>query len=138
VGLVVGFLLNLTGWLGNYFLLGGMWDQVVVPGDGSTWRASIWRDVFSFIPDYVYGLGIAWLIPRIRPSFDSYLAASLAAGLFVALMGGITAYFAIANSGFIVWRLALASFLLVLGTKLPLAVLAGRMLERDARQGGSA
>lgn len=58
-----------------------------------------------------------------------------AAGLFVAAMGGLTTYFAIANSGFIPWPLALASFALVLATKLPLALLAGRLLEPQAGLG---
>lgn len=129
VGLLVGFLLNLTGWLGNNFLLGSMWETVGATLEASHWRASIWRDVFSFAPDFVYGIAISWLCAAIRPNYHSYFAASIRAGLLVAIVGGITTYFAIANSGFIPWQLAFASFVLVLGTKLPLAVLAGYLLE---------
>lgn len=129
VGVVLGFLLNLSGWLGNNFLLDSLWDGLVVTDTGAAWRASIWRHVFSFVPDYVYGVGIAWLIPRLRPEAPSWVGASLTAGLFVAVIGGLTTYFAIANSGFIGWRLALASFALVLATKLPLSVAGGWMLE---------
>jgi hypothetical protein len=125
----LGFLLNVSGWVGNNFVLDGLWDDLVVSGEGSTWRASTWRHVFSFVPDYVYGLGIAWLIPRIRPASSSWISASLAAGLFVAVIGGLTTYFAIANSGFIDWRLAHASFALVLASKLPLSLAAGWTLE---------
>jgi hypothetical protein len=132
VGLLVGFLLNLTGWLGNNFLLGSLWSTVGEPVAHVPWRDSIWRDVFSFAPDFLYGLAIAWLFIALRERYSTALAASLRAGLFVSLVGGVTTYFAIANSGFVPWRLALASFLLVLATKLPLAVLAGRMLERKA------
>ncbi|MGD8360334.1 MAG: hypothetical protein PVJ04_02800 [Gemmatimonadota bacterium] len=129
VGIALGFLLNLTGWVGNNFLLGSLWSELVVPDTGAVWRASIWRDVFSFVPDYVYGIGIAWLIPQLRPRFSSWMRASLAAGMFVALIGGLTTYFAIANSGFIGWNLGLASVALVLATKLPLSVGAGWILE---------
>ena len=129
VGLVVGFLLNLTGWLGNNLLLGGLWDEVGGAAPQVAWRDSIWRDVFSFLPDFVYGLAIAWLWVVLRPRVSTTLAASLRAGLFVSLVGSVTTYFAIANSGFIPWELAFASFVLVLATKLPLAVLAGRWLE---------
>ena len=122
VGLLIGFLLNLSGWLGNNFLLRDMWNEI-----GAS-RDSIWRDIFSFAPDFVYGVAICWLYVKLRPSYGSALSASLRAGLFVAIVGGITTYFAISNSGFIPWRLALASFVLVFGTKLPLAVLAGYLI----------
>jgi len=130
VGLLVGFLLNLTGWLGNNFVLDGLWKEVGEAALQVEWRNSIWRDVFSFVPDYLYGFAIVWLCLVLRRGSASPLAAALQAGLFVSLVGGITTYFAIANSGFIPWKLAFASFILVFATKLPLAVLAGRMLFR--------
>lgn len=130
VGLLVGFLLNLTGWLGNNFLLDGMWSTVAVPDYSAAWRSTLWREIFSLFPDFLYGLVIAWLCARLRPAYDSMNAAALRAGIAVSLAGGITTYFAIANSGFISWRLALASFVLVLITKIPLSLLAGRMIEK--------
>jgi hypothetical protein len=129
VGLLTGLLLNVTGWLGNNFLLGAMWRQLQVTDAGAAWRATIWRDVFSFAPDFVYGVAIAWLCIALRPRFEHWQSSALTAGLFVAITGGIVTYFGIANSGFIGWPLAFASFGLVLATKLPLALLAGRLLE---------
>ena len=129
VGLLVGLLLNLTGWLGNNFLFGALWEEVGAAGATLPWRNSIWKDVFSFVPDFVYGIAIAWLFVSIRPRFRSFVTASIATGLFVSVVGGITTYFAIANSGFVPWKLALLSFVLVIGTKFPLALLAGRMLD---------
>jgi len=128
VGLLIGFLLNLSGWLGNNFLLREMWNEIGASVSSVAWRDSIWRDIFSFAPDFVYGVAICWLYVKLRPSYGSALSASLRAGLFVAIVGGITTYFAISNSGFIPWRLALASFVLVFATKLPLAVLAGYLI----------
>ncbi len=130
VGLLTGVLLNVTGWVGNNFVLGGLWRDVGTPLSSVPWRQSVGRDVLSFVPDFIYGVAIVWLIVAIRPRSHDYRSAAWRAGLFVAIVGGITTYFAIANSGFIPWRLAVASFVLVLGTKLPLAVLAGRLLER--------
>jgi hypothetical protein len=129
VGLLVGFLLNLTGWVGNNVLLGDMWRAVTIPDGYAAWRDSPWRDFFSLLPDFLYGLAIAWLCVAARSTFSGWITCALAAGILVALVGGVTTYFAIANSGFIPWTLAAASFVLVLATKLPLALLAGRLLE---------
>ncbi len=129
VGLLVGLLLNLTGWVGNNLILRGLWRDVGAVAPPVAWRDTLWSDVFSLAPDFLYGLAIAWLCVMLRARFSTALSASLRAGLFVSLVGGITTYFAIANSGFIPWKLALASFVLVLATKLPLAVLAGRLLD---------
>jgi hypothetical protein len=129
IGLLVGFLLNLSGWLGNNFLLGAMWETVIVPDYSASWRGSLWREVFSLLPDFLYGMALVWLCARLRPLYSSMTAATLRAGIFVSLVGGLTTYFAIANSGFIMWPLAFASFVLVLATKLPLAYFAGRLLE---------
>ncbi|MFN2315275.1 MAG: hypothetical protein ABR551_09895 [Gemmatimonadales bacterium] len=126
--MLIGFLLNLTGWLGNNFVLRGYWAEVGDSVPAVPWRDSIWSDVFSLAPDFLYGIAIAWLCAALRSRYSTMLSASLWAGVFVSLVGGITTYFAIANSGFIPWRLASASFLLVLGTKLPFAVLAGWLL----------
>lgn len=128
VGLLVGFLLNLFGWLGNNLLLAALWDSVSVPDYSAAWRSTLWRELFSLLPDFLYGMAIAWLCVRLRPAYGNNYVTALRAGIAVSLVGGITTYFAIANSGFIVWPLALASFVLVVLTKIPLALLAARLL----------
>lgn len=134
VGLLVGFALNVTGWLGNNLVLGGLWASVDVGAQGMGWRASVWSDVFSLVPDFLYGLAIASLCSLVRPSFRTWVSSSISSGVFVALIGGITTYFAVANSGFIPWSLAVASFALVVVTKLPLALAAGWLLDREVRR----
>ena len=129
IGLFVGLALNLTGWLGNNLVLGSLWASVEVAPSGAAWRATLWSDGFSLMPDVVYGLAIAWLCAALRPSFAHWVSSSLSAGVVVALTGGITTYFAVANSGFIPWSLAFASFVLVVATKIPLALAAGWILE---------
>ena len=130
VGLLLGLLLNITGWLGNNLLLRPMWAEVGAGARPVAWRESVWSDVFSLVPDFVYGLAIAWLCVALRARLYTDVSAALRAGLLVSVVGGMTTYFAIANSGFIPWRLALVSFALVLATKMPLAMLAGRLLHR--------
>lgn len=103
---------------------------MTIPDYSAAWRATLWRELFSLLPDFLYGLVIAWLCTRLRPAYASMAASALRVSIAVSLAGGITTYFAIANSGFIPWRLALASFGLVLVTKIPLALLAGKLLER--------
>jgi len=137
LGLMVGLALNVTGWLGNNLVLGSLWNTVDVGATGAGWRASIWSDVFSLLPDFVYGLAIVWLCSALRAGFDGWVEPALVAGALVALVGGITTYFAVANAGFIPWRLALASFLLVVVTKVPLALFAGWMLNRSGEHANS-
>ena len=127
-GLLIGFLLNLTGWLANNILLRNMWQDLAATLEPVEWRDSIWSDVFSLAPDFVYGFAIAWMVVKLRAAYKSTLSTSIAAGIFVSLVGGITTYFAIANSGFVPWKLAIASFVLVLACKIPLAILAGFLL----------
>jgi hypothetical protein len=130
IGLLIGFLLNLLGWLGNNILLQEMWQEVGETLSPVKWRDSLWHDIFSLAPDFLYGIAIAWLCVKLRTSYKTIFSASLAAGIYVSLVGGVTTYFAIANSGFIRWDLAVSSFVLVIATTLPLAILAGYLLMR--------
>ena len=128
IGLVTGFLLNFTGWLGNNFILKSMWKAVTVEVVNPAWRETIWRHVFSFLPDFVYGFAIVYLIHLLNKQSINWFRNALISGIVVSIVGGITTYFAIANSGFIPWNLAMVSFILVLATKLGVALLAGKWL----------
>lgn len=128
IGLLIGFLLNLTGWIGNNFILGSLWDEVGSSLTHVPWRDTLWSEFFSLLPDFLYGIAIAWLLAKLASCNDSIPITALQTGFFVSLVGGVTTYFAIANSGFIPWNLALASFVLVFATKLPLSFLAAYLL----------
>lgn len=128
IGLLIGFLLNLTGWLGNNIILKNMWNDIGATLEAVAWRESVWSDVFSLVPDFVYGIAITWLVVKLRPAYKSTLSTSISVGVFVSLVGGITTYFAIANSGFVPWKLAMASIVLVIACKVPLAILAGYLV----------
>lgn len=130
IGIVIGSLLNFTGWVGNNFILENMWNKVDISLVSSEWRDTIWRHIFSFFPDFVYGFAIVWLIHLLNAQSQNWFRNAVIAGLSVSLVGGITAYFAIANSGFISWQLALASFILVLLTKVAVALIAGKWMAK--------
>ena len=85
---------------------------------------------FSLIPDFVYGIAISWLCNYINVHTSPSPKNWLKVGIFISVVGGITTYFAIANSGFIPWKLAIVSFILVISTKIPLAILAGKLLTK--------
>ena len=106
-----------------------MWIEIGKELPEIAWRNNIWSDLFSLAPDFLYGFAIAWLCTALKTDSYSTISNSVRAGIFVSMVGGITTYFAIANSGFIPWKLALASFILVIITKLPLAILAGKILK---------
>ena len=129
IGLCIGFLLNFTGWLGNNFMLKSLWREVTVSVANPGWRETVWRHVFSFVPDFVYGFAMVWLITVLNKLSQDWLRNALTAGLVISILGGLTTYFAIANSGFIPWELAMASFALVLVTKLFDALIAGKWID---------
>lgn len=129
IGLCIGFLLNFTGWLGNNFMLKSLWREVTVSVANPGWRETVWRHVFSFVPDFVYGFAMVWLITVLNKLSQDWLRNALTAGVVISILGGLTTYFAIANSGFIPWELALASFALVLVSKLIVALIAGKWID---------
>jgi len=58
-GLVIGFVLNLTGWAGNVFLLGSMWEQAR--------RGRIAADAFTLFATHSRNSSIRFRFrPRVR------------------------------------------------------------------------
>lgn len=115
-GLLTGFLLNISGWMGNNLLLKNLWDGAHV-ASLKNWNPGILKDIFSLLPDFVYGFGIAWMWTKLRGHYRNPYRAAVESGIFIAMVGGVTTYFVIANSGFVSWTLAGYSFLLVIVTK---------------------
>jgi len=54
-GLVIGFVLNLTGWAGNVFLLGSMWEQAgaVAPPPMHSPFSPLVHAILQFVADFV-------------------------------------------------------------------------------------
>jgi hypothetical protein len=113
-GLLVGFVLNLLGWLGNVFLLGPMWQEAFTGLATSAWRDSPWRDVISLVPDFIYGIAICWLYAALAVRYGASVVTALRACALVFVVGAFTTYLGIANSGLLPWGLAAATTLLAL------------------------
>jgi len=132
-GVVIGFALNLMGWLGNVFLLGPMWQRAFVGATSTDWRDSPWRDLFSLLPDFIYGITVCWLYVALIPRYGASLTTALRASALIAMVGVVTTYFGIANSGLLPWSISAATTLLALVTFVPGAWLVDRLLRPSAQ-----
>ena len=127
-GLLVGFVLNLLGWLGNVFLLGPMWQEAFAGVATTAWRDSPWRDVISLAPDFIYGIAICWLYPALAARYGASFATAVRASALVFVVGAFTTYLGIANSGLLPWGLAAATTLLAFVVFMPGAWLVDRLM----------
>ena len=127
-GLLVGFVLNLLGWLGNVFLLGPMWQEAFTGVGTTAWRDSPWRDVISLAPDFIYGIAICWLYSALAERYGTSFATALRASALVFVVGAFTTYLGIANSGLLPWGLAAATTLLAFVVFIPGAWLVDRLM----------
>jgi hypothetical protein len=127
-GLIVGFVLNLLGWLGNAFLLGPMWQEAFTGVTTTAWRDSPWRDVISLVPDFIYGIAICWLYAALAARHGASVAVALRASALVFGVGAFTTYLGIANSGLLPWDLAVATTLLAFVVFIPGAWLVDRLM----------
>ncbi|HSD70047.1 MAG TPA: hypothetical protein VLB07_10860 [Woeseiaceae bacterium] len=135
VGLLLGFLFNLFGWLGNVFVLGAMWNDATLIFADVPWRNSPWRDAVSLVPDFIYGVAVAWLYAGLSRRYGASATTGLRAILLVFLVGAFTTYLGIANSAFLSWTLAAATTLLALVVFLPGAWLVDRLLRDHVTRG---
>ena len=131
-GLLVGFVLNLLGWLGNVFLLGPMWQEAFTGVATTAWRDSPWRDVISLVPDFIYGIAICWLYAALAARYGASFATALRASALVFVVGAFTTYLGIANSGLLPWGLAAATTLLAFVVFMPGAWLVERLMRGHA------
>ena len=126
-GLAAGAVLNVVGWLGNQLVLGRMWKdtiQTVVPLRSRTWV----NEVVSLLPDFVYGVALAWLFALLVQAGASRSQAVLKASAWVCAVGAMTTVLGIWNSGFIPPELAISTTLLAMLTFVPAGWLVSRML----------
>jgi hypothetical protein len=136
-GLILGFFLNLAGWLGNVFLLGSMWEAAFALVPVTAWRSSAWRDAISLLPDFVYGVAICWTYAGLAPRYGRSVATALRATALVFVVGALTTYVGIANSGLLPWTIAAATTLLALVIFVPGAWLTHALM-RNHVHGGTA
>ena len=119
VGLVLGLYYNILGWLGNVFLLGPLWQDAIARLPSTPWRDSPWRDAISLVPDFVYGIAVSFGYITLAHIYGATIGAALRATLFVFIVGALTTYLGIANSGLLPWTISTATTTLALVVFLP-------------------
>lgn len=118
VGLAAGLLMNVVGWMGNQLVLGPLWKdaiQTVVPLRTRTWL----NELVSLVPDFIYGIAIAWLYVELARNRGPGLGTAIAAALAVWAVTLVPTYLGIANSGLLPISLAAATTVVGLVSAIP-------------------
>lgn len=128
-GLAAGVVLNVLGWVGNQLVLGDMWAEALAsaPPD-SGYQRSVANEIVSLLPDFIYGINLAWLYALIRPRLGATAVSAGISVLLIWLVGPFTTYLAITNTGWLPLPLTAASTLLALVTFVPAAWVVTRLL----------
>lgn len=119
-GLLAGAVLNICGWLGNNLLLEPMWEAATArmrTVEGYT--RGIENELLGFLPDFVYGLALAWLYSSLVPRYGEGTDTALRAAFAVWLVGAATTYLASANYGLIPFGVSVATTALAAATFVP-------------------
>jgi len=129
VGLAAGLLMNVLGWIGNQLLLGPLWKdaiQTVVPLRSRTWV----NELVSLVPDFMYGIAIAWLFAVLAQTRGRSPRTALTAALVIWAISVVPTYLGIANSALLPAGLAAATTLVGLVASVPTAWLVWKILFR--------
>ena len=135
VGLAAGLLMNVLGWIGNQLVLGPLWKdaiQTVVPLRTRTWV----NEVVSLVPDFMYGIAIAWLFAVLAETRGRGLGTALTAAIAIWAISIVPTYLGIANSALLPAGLAVATTLVGLVSAVPTAWLVWKGLHRQVPSSG--
>lgn len=137
-GLLAGLVMNVFGWLGNQLWLGREWDAAIAgSGFAAARERTLWHEVGSLVPDFVYGIALAWLCVIVaKASGDSRGSAYRAAGLLW-LVAIATPLLGTANASLVPWRVTLLTLALALVIMLPVTELVWRRLVRASPRGST-
>jgi hypothetical protein len=131
--LVVGFVLNLTGWAGNVFLLGSMWEAagtVAPPPMRSPFSPTV-HAVLQFVSDFVLAFVLCVVYRLALPSRrGSTLQFAFLCAVVVWLGGVPMAYLGMVNGGYLPAGVSIATTVLALVTFLIVAPLLPRLIQR--------
>lgn len=128
-GLLAGLAMNVFGWLGNQLWLGREWEAAIAgsPFAGTRVR-TIWHEVGSLAPDFVYGLALAWLFVVLTRAFGSSRFLAYAAAVALWLVAIATPLLGTANASLVPWRVTILTLGLALGIMLPVSEFIWRRL----------
>lgn len=130
--LIFGAAFNILGWLGNNFLLGGLWDQAsaqVKAGFAPPWPPLV-KEAMTLLSDFVYAFAFVWMFANAR-SQTTVFALKLA--FVVWLIGAALVYLVLVNSGFLPAEIAVKTSLLALVIFLASAPVLAAVFRKSAR-----
>ena len=117
--LVTGFLLNLTGWAGNVFLLGSMWAQAgtLAPPPMRSPFSPIVHVILQFASDFVLAFVLCIVYRPASPGWSrSRMELSILCAVIVWLGGVPMCYLGMINGGFLPAGVSIATTILALVT----------------------
>jgi hypothetical protein len=103
-GLVIGFVLNLTGWAGNVFLLGSMWEQAgaVAPPPMHSPFSPLVHAILQFVSDFVFAFVLCAVYRLAIPSWRrSQMILAFICGVIVCVGGVPMCYLGLVNGGYL-------------------------------------
>src|SRR5258705_10470118 len=136
--LVTGVILNLTGWLGNFFLLGPMWERAVVlaPPPMQSPFPPLTHAILQFVSDFVFAFILCFVYRLASAGWGgSQMLLALLCAIIVWLGGVPMTYLGLVNGGYLPAGISVATTILALVTFLIVAPLLPRLL--PASQGGA-
>jgi hypothetical protein len=126
--------MNIFGWLGNQLWLGREWDAAVAGSPFATSRQrTLWNEVGSLAPDFVYGIALAWLCWMCAKAVGESRGVSYIAAGMLWLVAIATPLMGTANASLVPWRVTILTLLLALGIMLPVTELVWRRVVRPRR-----
>ena len=135
--LVTGFLLNLTGWAGNVFLLGSMWAQAgaMAPPPMSSPFAPTVHALLQFLSDFVFAFVLCVVYWLASSGWSgSKMALAFLCGVLVWLGGVPITYLGLVNGGYLPTDVSIATTILALVTFFIVAPLLPMLLASSHRK----
>ena len=129
--LLTGLVLNLTGWAGNGFLLGGMWNAAVAsaPPPMPSPFPPPWHAILQFVSDFVFAFVLCVVYRMSSPGWrGSRTRLAVLCAVLVWLGGVPMAYLGMVNGGYLPPDVSVATALLALATFVLAAPLLPRLL----------
>jgi len=132
--IVTGVVLNVTGWAGNVFLLGSMWEQAVglaPPPLPSPFSPSL-HVLLQFLSDFVFAFVLCSVFRLASPGWrGSPFSLAVLCGVLVWLGGVPMAYLGLVNGGYLPAGISVATTILALITFFIAAPLLPRLLPAE-------
>ena len=130
-GLLAGLVMNVFGWIGNQLWLGREWDAAIAgSGFAAARERTLWNEVGSLGPDFVYGIALAWLCVVAAKAYGNSRSIAYRAAGLLWLVAIATPLLGTANASLVPWRVTILTLLLALVIMIPVTELVWRRVLR--------